>query len=386
MKKVLLRAPVLTQSGYGVHSRQIFSWLSQKQEIDLSVQLLPWGETPWLLNKGSSEIVRKIMSCSKSALDVDVTFQVQLPNEWDPKLGRFNVGITAAVETTTCNPKWIDACNAMNVVIVPSTHTANVLKASGHITTPVFVVPESYPSVFDDVTDQLDIDLESKFNFLIFGQMTGNTFTSDRKGVLSALRCLCEEFKDEKDVGIVVKTNMGRNSLIDRRVTLSILKQITEDARGKSPYPRVKVIHGAMSDVEIAELYKNPSIKAAVSLTRGEGYGLPILEAARAGVPIIATAWSGHMDFMKHGKFINVAHKLVDVHSSKIDNRIFMQGTKWAEPSEDDFKKKARKFFEAPTAPKQWASELANVIKEKYNAQEIFNAYDNVDIVKGALT
>ena len=91
MKKVLLRAPVLTQSGYGVHARQVFSWLSHKQDVDLTVQLLPWGDTPWFLNKDSNDLIGKIMECSRPTTDADITFQLQLPNEWDPKLGKFNV-------------------------------------------------------------------------------------------------------------------------------------------------------------------------------------------------------------------------------------------------------------------------------------------------------
>ena len=146
MKKVILRGPSLTQSGYGVHCRQIASWLLTK-EIDLKFQALPWGDTPWILNPDShAGLIEKIIKNTVDSLTekFDVSFQLQLPNEWDSNLAKFNVGLTAAVETDICNRQWIDACNKMDMVIVPSTHAANSLKQTGDVSKPLLVVPEAF--------------------------------------------------------------------------------------------------------------------------------------------------------------------------------------------------------------------------------------------------
>ena len=93
-KKVLLRAPLLTNSGYGVHSRQVFSWLSSRKDIDLTVECLQWGRTSWLVNPSLEKgLIGKIMNHSKPHTDgkYDVSFQVQLPDEWDPNLGKKNI-------------------------------------------------------------------------------------------------------------------------------------------------------------------------------------------------------------------------------------------------------------------------------------------------------
>ena len=147
-KKVTLRAPLLTNSGYGVHSRQIFEWLYEKSDIDLRVDCLRWGHTPWLVDPDAlGGLVGKIMSRAqpfeKNEL-ADVSYQVQLPNEWDPKLARRNIGISAFVETDRCNPAWIECCNKMDLVVAPSSFTKQVATTTGIIEKPFHVIPEWY--------------------------------------------------------------------------------------------------------------------------------------------------------------------------------------------------------------------------------------------------
>mgnify|MGYP005725506895 CR=1 FL=1 len=142
-KKVLLRAPLLTNSGYGVHSRQIFNWLYNRDDVDLTVECLQWGRTSWILDESlENGAIGKIMHCSKpyEKSDIDISFQVQLPDEWDTSLAKFNIGVTALVETDKCSTDWVEACNKMNHVIVPSTFTKNVLKRSGIFLKPLLML------------------------------------------------------------------------------------------------------------------------------------------------------------------------------------------------------------------------------------------------------
>ena len=386
MKRVILRGPALTQSGYGVHCRQVATWLLSKPELSVKFQVLPWGDTPWILHNNIGDgLISKI---TNNTVDIivppdqkyDVSFQLQLPNEWDTSLARINIGMTAVVETDICNPDWIIACNKMDLIIVPSKHAAGVLRQSGNITTPIIIVPESFcDEILDDQSQTLNTmpTFSTNFNFLLFGQITGDNPLNDRKNIFFTIKWLFEAFKDDSDVGIVIKTNVGRNTHIDRHKTTDVMKLLVKECR-KKDFPKIHLIHGEMSDAEVSTLYKHKQIKALVSLTRGEGYGLPILEAAASGLPVIATGWSGHTDFLNHGKYINVSYNLKEVHHSRIDDKIFMKGAKWAEVIEDDFKKKIIKFRNSHTTPKEWATELAGVIKEKYSAKEIFKLYDEV--------
>jgi hypothetical protein len=152
MKSVVLSGPCVTQSGYGVHSRQVFRWLQQSKEplIDLHVHLVPWGDTPWYIDRCAlgGQIGRIMERTSSIDKKPDVTIQLKLPNEWDPKAGETNVGITAGVETDVCNPKWIDNINAMQLVIVPSEHVKKTFENTGKVTTKIAVIPESFADVF----------------------------------------------------------------------------------------------------------------------------------------------------------------------------------------------------------------------------------------------
>jgi hypothetical protein len=378
MKTVLLRGPVLTQSGYGVHCRQLAKWLFSRPNLKVHCQLLPWGDTPWIIDSNACDgLIGEVMQRSSNiSSQYDVTVQLQLPNEWDASLGKHNIGVTAGVETDKCNPAWVDACNKMNHVIVPSLHVKNNLSSHGNLNTKTSIVPESFSdSCLKESTALPTLqDFSTSFNFLIFGQITGNNQHNDRKNTFFTLKWLLEEFKDDTDVGIVLKTNAGRNTLIDKNNVKNILKQVVNEVRTKNG-PPVHLLHGEMSDDEVAALYRHPQIKALVALTRGEGYGLPILEAAASGLPVIATGWSGHMDFLSLGKFINVYYQLNEVHPSRVDDRIFMKGSRWANPSEDDFKKRARKFKESSATPKEWAKNLQNTLQTTHSYASISKQY-----------
>lgn len=383
-KLVVVRGPVMTQSGYGQHTRMLVRWLLKKHDaglIDLRLQLTRWGDTPWLLDPaatvGSVPVSRLIELSAEDARRPDVTFQVQLPNEWDPKLGHVNVGVTAGVETDRCNPAWVAAAGAMSAVIVPSQHAAKSLTSSGRVTVPLSVVAESYPDCLEDIGGAPTIDLGElpEFCFLVVGQFTSGSPKSDRKRLQETLEWLCAEFDGDPSVGIIVKTNMGKGSRIDRNMCERALRDC---CKRKDGLPRVTFVHGSLSDDEMHALYRHPSVKALVTCTRGEGFGLPILEAAACGIPVVATNWSGHLDFLSLGRFVRLDYTLREIPRDRVDANIFMPGARWADVDGTDLKKKARKLRESYAIPKEWAVELADRLRTTNSFDAVAAAYDAV--------
>lgn len=381
-KKVLLRAPVLSISGYGVHSRQIFKWLESRHDIDLKVQVLQWGNTTWMLNGDLEDgLIGRIME--KTSFDTenhkfDLSFQVQLPDEWDPNIAKTNVGISAVVETDVCNPQWIESINTMDHVIVPTHHIKQTIENTGSTNTPVHVIPECYiESVDDPDIEPLNLDsVDTSFNFLIVGQFTGDDPWNDRKNIFFTVKWFCETFANDPDVGLIVKVNHGRATMIDRKLTKNTMKHLISETRS-GPFPRIHVVHGSLSPKEMAALYKRDDVKCLISLTRGEGFGLPLLEAAASGIPVIATNWSGHLDFLKLGKFIPIKYTLTEIPENRVDNRIFVPGMKWADPSEEDFKMKVTKIRNKYQLPKQWAVDLSRKVKAEFSLSAVIEKYNS---------
>ena len=377
--KVVVRAPLLSISGYGQHSRQIYEAAKMLPNAVVRTQVVQWGNTSWYINPDAEGgLIGEIMSRSTDETSgYDVSLQVQLPDEWSTSLAKFNIGVTAAVETDRCNPAWVDCCNQMNAIIVPSQFTKKVLMDTGDIKVPIHVVGEWYIDEINQIDHHLDVDFKTPFNFLIVSQMSSPDSYIDRKNITNTIKWICETFKDDPSVGIVLKTNSGRGTDIDRHITVASLNTILNQVRQKSKVP-VYLMHGNVSNVEIASLYRHPKVKALVNLTRGEGFGLPILEASASELPVIATDWSAHTEFMNLGKWIKIDSCKIQVPDARIDNRIFMPGACWADASEQDFKKKIKKFRESHVVPKGWATELAAVCRQRYSKDKILEDYQNL--------
>ncbi len=383
--KVLVRGPLLSISGYGVHTRQLWKWARSKKDWDVRAVIVPWGQCTFHINPDSEDgLIGDIME--RSGIDqnysADLSFQVQLPDEWDPNLAKINVGVTAGIEASKCNQTWIGASAKMDRVIVPSEYSKVALRNGGLDPKKLFNVPEAITCSFEntpqaqELTGKMD-SLSTDFNFLVFGQITAANASTDRKNTFNCIKWLCDEFKDKKDVGIILKTNMGRMTVQDRNVCEQIIRSAVNEVR-TGQFPRIHIVHGLMDREELGALFTHPKVKALCAPTRGEGWGLPILDAASAGLPVIATGHSGHMDFMKHVKYLDLRYKIQEIPQELVDGRIWVPGAKWAEPEEKHFKSRVRKFYKQPHVPREWAVAGREKIIETFNIQSVMKKYDEV--------
>ena len=344
--KVLLRAPVLSQSGYGEHARFILRSLLEAKDITTYVVNTGWGQTSWIWEESEERVT--IDKClidtisymgEKQPNRFDLSIQVGLPIEWS-KLAPKNIGVTAGIETDKVLDSWDTSANEMDAIIVPSEHSKSGF--SEEVQKKISVV--SFPAGENEsdlkVDDRLDVAVDTKFNFLTVAQV------SPRKNVDTSLLAFLEEFQNHEDVGYILKLNIRNNSLTDRRYTEESIKSLLEN------YPdrkcKVYVVHGHMTESQMAALYSNGYVSAYVSASHGEGFGLPIFQAAQAGKPIIAPSWSGYTDFTTikdKTQLVQVEYELREVKGRENWEGVLDPNSKWAYVKLDDLRSKMKEVY-----------------------------------------
>ena len=389
-KRLLFWGPVLTASGYGEHARQLLKSVLDSNQFDVSVCNTKWGQTPFLMDNEEltckiRELVQKYETEKQVGMKYDVAIQVTIPNEFQ-KLATVNIGVTAGIEVDRVSPEWIKKVNdVVDFVVVPSRHSAQAFGVSYQtqdggtlqIQKPVLVAAEGFDDAVFNTTSPLEVkplELKSEFNFLSVGLGFDKNFGEDRKNLGNLVKWFCETFAGDERVGLVLKTSIVNNSLMDFETVKSRIQQV-KAASNCGEFPRIQLVHGRMTKKELAALYRHPKVKAYVSTTHGEGYGLPIIEAAACGLPVIATNWSGHLDFLQlpDGKkrFVPVDVDLVEIPKSAVWPGVMEQGTRWANVKEDHFKTQIKKVSLSLDKPKEWATELAASLAKTHSQDKL---------------
>lgn len=381
MRRLQFSGPVLTASGYGVHSRQLLRFLVDSGEFDVRVESLRWGETPFLTGpdvRWISDIVARPQHSSP-----EVSIQVTIPNEFRRK-APLTIGVTAGIETDRVSAQWIARCNEeVDAVVVPSEHSRNsfMVEYQGsngeklRLEKPIFVIPEAVDtSVFrpdpnlSPILDSLEVPGK---NFVFVGLGLDKPDGRDRKNVTRLVEYFCKTFKGVRDVGLVLKVSIVNGSTVDFELVKKRVSDIKR-ATGCGDFPKVFLIHGRVSEAEMAGIYNDPRVTAAVSLTHGEGFGLPLIEAAACGLPVMATDWSGHIDFLtRDGKklFVPFEYDMEQIPAECVWEGVIEAGTSWATPRESDVSTKLQKMALSSTTPRKWAAELSEHIAARYSME-----------------
>ena len=392
MKKVLVRGPALSQAGYGEHTRFLLRSLRTREDLfDIYLINVGWGATSWLWDQNEERewidsILEKTAHYLSEQGQFDVSLQVTIPGEWE-KLAPINIGVTAGTETTKISPQWVEKCLHMDKIIVVSEHTRQsiintsypaVNNATGEnfeakTTCPVDVV--GYPCK-DIKKSKIKIDLEHDFNFLTVGTWI------PRKNMESTIRWFMEEFQDE-EVGLIIKTSVGKNSILDRKHCFNRLKSITETY--KDAKCNVYLLHGDLLEEEMTYLYNHPKVKALISMSHGEGFGLPMFEAAYNGLPVIATDWGGQCDFLympdknkkKKAMFTKIPYELKMIQPEAVWDAVLIKDSQWAFPVEWSTKKAFRQFRKNHEAAVSRAKKLKTWIKKEFSEKKQFEKFAN---------
>ena len=348
MKPTLVfQGPIFTRSGYGDHCRDLMKSLRKMDKYDIKIIPLRWGNTPQNQVDGESDFGRWMLERVISGIEQkpDIFMQVSVANEFEPK-GHYNIGITAGVETTIAPKDFIDGSNKMDLIIVPSHFTKQNIggtiyqqkdQATGQIVgeikvgKPIEVLLEGVDTEIFSKGSGKDVlaNVKEDFNFLIVGHWLKGSLGQDRKDIGMAIKTFATVFQylpKEKRPGLIVKTSHAGFSVIDREATREKIDGVLKTLGDKCP--SVYLIHGDMEETDMSNLYHHPKVKAMISFAKGEGYGRPMAEFTLTGKPILASGWSGQMDFLPPEHAVLLEGSLTAVDESAAD-QFCMKEAQW---------------------------------------------------------
>ena len=350
----VISCPIDCYSGYSARSRDLVKALINLDKYDVKIYPQRWGGTPWGFIEDHKEewgFLKSHIIEGQLSAQPDIWAQVTVPNEFQ-RVGKFNIGITAGIETTRCAPQWVEGMNRMDLNLVSSEHSKKVFQDSRYqkqdektkqvvstieLTSPIEVLFEGVDiekyfktsvSPDSEIGQSLDT-IEEDFCFLGVGHWLQGDLGQDRKDISGLIRVFLESFKNKsKKPALVLKTMSGSASIVDRNLILSKINAIRNSINSKN-LPNIYLLHGEISDSEVNQLYNHPKVKAMVSLTKGEGFGRPLLEFSQTKKPIIASNWSGHTDFLNHEFTSLIPGELTKIHPSAQVKDMLIEDSMW---------------------------------------------------------
>ena len=388
-KKILVRGPVLSQSGYGEQSRFALRALRSREDLfDILIIPTKWGNTGWIWENTEfrcwmdERISLTQALAHNKQLHADISLQITIPNEFK-KMAPINIGYTAGIETTKVAPTWLQKGNEMNKILVVSDHakqtyentivqarnTQNGETFPYRLVTPIETVWENTPRA--EPAPISEINLTTDFNFLCVSQI------SPRKNFENTVKWFVEEFIDQ-EVGLILKASLAANCIIDwgyleKRVSALL-----------SPYSerkcKVYLLHGDLSSGQMTWLFNHDKIKNIINISHGEGFGLPLFEAAREGLPITTIGWSGQIDFLCHdGKnyFNEVDYSIQPIQKEAVWDGVLDKESMWAYADQGSYKMALRKAYKNHDKLSRIATELKEIVSNKFSDVKLFNNFIN---------
>jgi len=343
-----------TYSGYGARSRDLIKAIIETNKYTVRLLTQRWGNTPFGFCKDNPEwsyLYDLVLPNNQLPKQPEIWMQITVPNEFQP-VGKFNIGCTAGIESTICPVEWTEGINRMDLILTSSEHSkkvfveskfevrnreTNALEKKVELQKPIEVLFEGanldiYKVIESHQIKTINLDsIKEKFAYLFVGHWMQGDMGEDRKNVGLLIKAFYETFKNKTNApALILKTSQVGSSYMDREEILKKIKKIKKTINSVN-LPNIYLLHGDFTDEEMNELYNHSKVKAMISLTKGEGYGRPLLEFTLSKKPLIATAWSGHIDFL-NPEFTNlIGGKLEKVHPST-QNQFLIPESMWFSP------------------------------------------------------
>jgi hypothetical protein len=341
----VISCPIDTYSGYGARSRDIVKAIIELEKYDVKILPQRWGNTPFGFIQAHPEwefLAKHFLQTPQLPAQPEIWMQITVPNEFQP-IGKYNIGCTAGIETTIAPAEWVEGCSRMNLILGSSVHTIEVLKNSkfekrdqqtNQVVGAVEWKGDNGEVIFEGadvetykpVKSTFDLsNVKEEFAYLFVGHWMQGQLGEDRKNVGLLVKAFYETFKNKsKKPALILKTSQVGSSYMDRDELIKKIKLIRGTVKSNN-LPNIYLLHGEFTNEEMNQIYNHSKVKAMVNLTKGEGFGRPLLEFSLVNKPIITTNWSGHTDYLNPEFVTLLPGELTNVHPSAANNMLLAE-------------------------------------------------------------
>jgi hypothetical protein len=337
----VISCPIDTYSGYGARSRDIVKAIIELDKYEVKVLPQRWGQTPKGFIKNNPEwefLTPHLLTSPQLPSQPEIWMQITVPNEFQ-SIGKYNIGCTAGIETTISPAEWTEGCSRMNLILGSSEHTINVLKNSKYEKRDQntnqsvgflewngdseVIFEGANTDLYKPIKSTFDLsNVKEDFAYLFVGHWMQGALGEDRKNVGLLIKAFYETFKNKsKKPALILKTSTVGSSYMDRDELIKRIKMIKDTVKSTN-LPNIYLLHGEFTDVEMNEIYNHSKVKAMVNLTKGEGFGRPLLEFSLTNKPIITTNWSGHTDYLNPEFVTLLPGVMTKVHPTAANNML----------------------------------------------------------------
>ena len=349
-------------SGYAVSAKNYMLSLD-KLDVDIRYKYVYGQGTPFPVEEpehGDNYIANIIRS---RAFDKDCPQVVYGQGDvFRKNNGKYKIGFTM-LETTGIPDEWVRQCNMMDEVWVPSTFNVETFRNSG-VTRPIHVIPLGIdPNYYNPHIKSYKSHW--KYTFLSVFEW------GERKAPEVLLKAYSNAFTDKDNVVLICK-------VINNDGGLDVKAEVEKLGLNKPGSPEIIFLYNTkFADNDMPTLYR--SADCFVISTRGEGWGMPILEAMACGLPTIATNWSSQVDFFNETNGYPVKVKQLIDAKAKCP---YYEGYQWADPDEEHLMSLMRYVYEHQDEAKAKGMRASEEVLSKWTwenaAKKIISRLDEI--------
>ncbi len=303
--------------------------------IDIGADVRIYERKGFLYN-ADFHLEARMTDCIAQSFRDDAVFTFEHPGVYEYLQGRMKIGMLT-YESTVVPAHWVEGVmNHLDLLLLPSTFCMDIFETAGVPEDRLALLPYGYdPEIYYPPSEAERAGRTAPFRFLTVAS------PHKREGIEKVLEAYRAAFSATDDVALTVKLSYlpGKKT---KPFECAALTERVERFSKDPGAPSITLLPDYLPPKGVADLYRAAS--CLVSATRGEGFGLPFLEAAACDLPMIVTGWSGHMDFVRNADARLVDYKLRPAAEMQYDCQ--SKDSLLADPNANDLAEKMRDAFE----------------------------------------